>query len=193
MAKRKIDLSDIKEYDLDKTSSFTDLMTKKEIRNRHVSDDDDVDIEDMIKEKKKSNLTKNYDKEIENTRNDIDIKKEIKELNNIDNTSSIETTQIFELDKKIKLNSENSNKSSHTMLLNIVGITNLFCIFYYLYSFMFTNSYNNKYLIVSGLIILLVFIFCISIVANKRLRKILNILNVLLILIFIIFNVLLII
>ena len=30
MDKKKIDLSEIKEQDLDKTSSFTDIMTRKE-------------------------------------------------------------------------------------------------------------------------------------------------------------------
>ena len=33
---KKIDLSDIKENDLDETSSFTDLMTKKQRKNRYL-------------------------------------------------------------------------------------------------------------------------------------------------------------
>ena len=54
MDKKKIDLSEIKEQDLDKTSSFTDIMTRKERKNRH------DDIEEMVKERKKStsDLTK---------------------------------------------------------------------------------------------------------------------------------------
>ena len=43
---KKIDLSDIKENDLDETSSFTDLMTKKQRKNRINSSD----IDEMINE-----------------------------------------------------------------------------------------------------------------------------------------------
>ena len=35
MKNRNIDLSDIKENDLDKTSSFTDLMTRSQRKNRN--------------------------------------------------------------------------------------------------------------------------------------------------------------
>ena len=56
--KKKIDLSLIKEQDLDKTASFTDIMTKKEKKNRH------DDIEEMVKERKKStsDLTQDVNK-----------------------------------------------------------------------------------------------------------------------------------
>ena len=51
MNKKNIDLSDIKEMDLDKTSSFTDLMSRSERKNREIekkeeknSNDDIVDM-----------------------------------------------------------------------------------------------------------------------------------------------------
>ena len=56
MKNKIIDLSDIKENDLDKTSSFTDLMSRTEKRNRKLEklkeietqSDSNDDIEEMI-------------------------------------------------------------------------------------------------------------------------------------------------
>ena len=78
---KKIDLSDIKENDLDKTSSFTDLMSKREKKYRAKQIDETLnsdDIEDMVNEKKKS--TKDLSKELEEAKNiynkEYNIKKE---------------------------------------------------------------------------------------------------------------------
>ena len=60
MKNKKIDLSDIKEFDLDKTSSFTDLMSRSERRQKKLKKEETFiesnnnDIEDMIDERKKS-------------------------------------------------------------------------------------------------------------------------------------------
>ena len=61
MNKKKIDLSDIKKDDLDKTSSFTDLMSRNERKKRMKEKNNDV--EEMLKEKKKN--TKDLTLELE--------------------------------------------------------------------------------------------------------------------------------
>ena len=53
MNKKKIDLSDIKTNDLEETSTFTDLLTKKERLNRRQTKNESSDIEDMVNEKRK--------------------------------------------------------------------------------------------------------------------------------------------
>ena len=55
--KKKIDLTDIKKYDLDETASFTDLMTRKQRENRKNRIVDSNDIDDMINEKRKNTNT----------------------------------------------------------------------------------------------------------------------------------------
>ena len=42
MAKKRLDLSDIKENDLDKTSTFTDLMTRTERKNRKKEKEENI-------------------------------------------------------------------------------------------------------------------------------------------------------
>ena len=75
MKKTKVDLTDIKSNDLDDTATFTDLMSKKERKNKN------DDIEDMVNEKKrntkdltndiklaKEEIKKDKEKEIDNTK-----------------------------------------------------------------------------------------------------------------------------
>ena len=56
MKRKSIDLTDIKEEDLDKTSSFTDLLSRSEKKNRTIEKNisDINDIEDMVEEKKRN-------------------------------------------------------------------------------------------------------------------------------------------
>ena len=190
MVKKKIDLSDIKENDLDKTSTFTDLMTRSErkIRKKEKDDflkSDNNDIEDMIEERKKS--TKDLTIELEKAKQEYK-----KELNN---EEELGKTQILELTRQMKFNfeetkKENSNKKKGMTLLNIIGITNLLCIGYYIYLLTFTNYQDSEsnYLITGGLIVLLVFLFGLSVVTNKSASKFFKIINILAILGFIVFN-----
>ena len=93
MSKRIIDLSDIKENDLDKTSSFTDLMSRSERRKRKAKkeaiflDSNNNDIEEMIEERKKS--TKDLTIDLEKA------KKEYKK--EINKEEELSKTQILEL------------------------------------------------------------------------------------------------
>lgn len=192
MIKKRIDLSDIKENDLDKTSSFTDLMTRSERKARKIEKDDFLksssnDIIDMVEERKKS--TKDLT---------IDLEKAKKEYNKERNKDEeLDNTQILELTRQMKFNfeetkKENSkNKKNGIALLNIIGITNLLCIGYYIYSLVFTNYQDVQinYLITGGIIVLLVFLFGLSVVTNKGASKLFKILNILTIISFIGFNV----
>ena len=192
MAKKRLDLSDIKENDLDKTSTFTDLMTRTERKNRKKEKEENIletnnnDIEDMIEEKKKS--TKDLTIDLEKAKQEY--KKEINK------DEELGKTQILELTRQMKFNFEetkkenSTNKKNGVTLLNIIGITNLLCIGYYIYLLTFTNYQDSQtsYLITGGLIVLLVFLFGLSVVTNKGASKFFKILNILAILAFITFN-----
>lgn len=177
MAKRNIDLSDIKEKELDKTSSFTDLMTKNQRKRRADNIDD---IEEMINEKRKSS-------------NNLPKKEKIID----DVEENLGKTQILELTRQMKFNfvekkEENlEKKKSGISVLNIIGEINLLCIGYYIYLLTFTNYQDEetKYLFTGGIIILLVLFFGLSIVTPKKISKFFNILNILTIISFIVFNI----
>ena len=189
MSKRKIDLSDIKENDLDKTASFTDLMSRSERKNRKLEKHEQSnDIEDMIEERKRS--TKDLTIELENAKNEY--KKQVFSEKNED----LGKTQILEITRQMKFNfdekkKENAkNKKKGISILNIIGEINLLCIGYYIYLLVFTNYQDDKsnYIITGGIIVLLVLLFGISIVTNKKISKFFNILNILAIIVFIVFN-----
>lgn len=177
MSKRNIDLSDIKENDLDKTSSFTDLMSRKERKNKDIDFDD---VENMVKERRKSTNSISKEKE------QID-----------DTEENLGKTQILELTRQMKFNFEEKKeeniekKKNGISALNIIGEVNLLCIGYYIYLLTFTNYQDeqSKYLITGAIIILLVLLFGLSVVTNKKISKFFNILNILAILAFILFNV----
>lgn len=173
MAKRKtIDLSDIKENDLDKTSTFTDLMSRYERKKRMPS-------EDKINEKEKSK-TKDLTIDLKK----LELKKE-KEL---------EKTQTLELTRQMKFNFEerqkDNKKKKGISALNIIGEINLLCIGYYIYLLVFTNYQDSKtnYMITGGFVVLLVLLFGFSVITNKKASKFFNILNILTIIGFIVFN-----
>ncbi|MBR6690050.1 MAG: hypothetical protein IKL65_01805 [Bacilli bacterium] len=195
MVRKKIDLSEIKENDLDKTSSFTDLMSRSERRNRmlqkekNITEVENNDIEDMVEERKRS--TKDLTIELEKVKNEYN--KQIEEKND----DELGKTQILELTRQMKFNfeetkKENSKNSKNKVtLLNIIGIANLLCIGYYIYLLVFTNYQDSEfnYMITGGIIVLLVLIFGLSVVTNKKTSKLFKILNILAILSFIIFNI----
>ncbi len=195
MARKKIDLSDIKTKDFDETSSFTDLMSKKE--KTHRSSDD---IDDMIYEKRKN--TEELTRELEKAKEEYNKQIKGEELNAKKQKEKNETeenlgkTQILELTRVMKFNleevkTENQSKKNGITLLNIIGIFNLLCIGFYIYMLTFTNYQDsqNNYLINGSIIVLLVLLFGMSVVSGKKLRKIFNILNVISILSFIGFNI----
>lgn len=187
----KIDLSDIKENDLDKTSSFTDLMSRSERRSRKREKEieytnSDNDIEEMIQEKKKS--TAELTKELNEAK---------KQYNKMNNDEELGKTQILDLTRQMKFNfeeqrEENIKRSKKGISpLNVIGEVNLLCIGYYIYLLAFTSFQDNRnnYLINGGIIVLLVLLFGLSTVTPKKLRKVFSILNIIALFGFISFNV----
>ncbi len=211
MANKKIDLSDIKEYDLDKTSSFTDLMSRSERRAHKRAKEqiiNEMDKEDNHKSRKKKKENK---EEIADTIDDIsydDIDIDNIDLENIEDinldTDDIEiidedglnTTQLLDITRQMKYNFEETqeenvqNSKKGVTLLNIIGIVNLLCISYYIYLLVFTNYQDNQqnYLITGSIIVVLVLLFGLSTVTGKKVSKIFKILNILAIISFIAFN-----
>ena len=197
MGKKKIDLSDIKKNDLDETSSFTDLMTKKERMNRKKDISDSNDIDDMINEKRKntSELTKTLEKAKEEYNKEIILEK-IKENKKENIDDALGKTQILELTRAMKFNfeeikEENKSKKKHGISpLNIVGELNLFCMGYYIYLLAFTNyqDIEIRYMLNGGIIVLMVLLFGLSVVTPKKISKFFYILNILIIVSFVIYN-----
>lgn len=190
MNRKTIDLSDIKENDIDKTSSFTDLMTRSERKNRMLEKEkyDIDDIENMIDERKKS--TKDLTIELEKAKSEYKSR-----INEVDERK-LENTQILEITRQMKFNFEENKKDNvkknkkGISALNIIGEINLLCIGYYIYLLVFTNYQDNKqnYILTGGIIILLVLLFGLSIVTRKKISKLFNILNIITIIVFIVFN-----
>lgn len=202
MKDKKIDLSGIKEDDLDKTSSFYDLMSKKEKRKAKKKIEENLDdkpvnnnnngkyndIEDMINEKRKntSDLSSNIKFAKEEIKKDEPKKDE-----------NLGKTQILELTRQMKFNFEEKKeevkreKKKGISKLNIIGEVNLICIGYYIYLLIFTNYQDVElnYMITGGIIVMLVLLFGLSVVTRKRLSKVFMILNILAIISFIAFNV----
>ena len=200
MNKRKIDLSDIKENDLDKTSSFTDLMSRSErkMRKKQLTEEDidntidtnNNDIEEMIDEKKKS--TKDLTLELEKAKEEYKTQK-LEKVNEED----FGKTQILELTRQMKFNLEETKKENTSKnkkgisLLNIIGTFNLLCIGFYIYLLVFTNYQDDElgYMITGGIIVLLVLLFGLSVVTSKKVSKFFKFLNILTIISFIAFNI----
>ena len=188
MNKKRIDLSDIKEYDLDKTSSFTDLMSRSERRSRLKQKETDQqlntikssrnDIEEMIEERKRS--TK-------------DLTIELEKIKNKEKEEKLENTQILELTRQMKFNLNDNVKEERKKGYNyitFIGIFILIALVYFIYSLIFTNYLDNeKFLLIdSGIILLMFFLFGITLVTTKKNNKFLSVLNLLILIGYIIFN-----
>ena len=201
MKDKKIDLSGIKEDDLDKTSSFYDLMSKKEKRkakkkpeenldNKQVNNNNnkDNDIEEMINEKRKNTS---------DLSSDIKIAKEKIKKDEPKKDENLGKTQILELTRQMKFNFEKkkeevkSEKKKGISKLNIIGEVNLICIGYYIYLLIFTNYQDVElnYMITGGIIVMLVLLFGLSVVTRKKLSKFFMISNIIAIICFIAFNI----
>lgn len=184
MNKRVIDLSDIKENDLEKTSSFVDLMSRSERRKRQLEKEGNNiefannDIEDMIEERKRS--TK-------------DLTIELEKIKRKESEEKLENTQILELTRQMKFNVKENIKEERKKGYNyitFIGTFILIALTYFIYSLLFTSYLDNKMflLIDSGIILLMFLLFGITILTTKKNNKFLSVLNLLILFGYIIFN-----
>ena len=186
----KIDLSDIKNDDLEKTSSFVDLMSRKERKNHRLEKDE---FEEMIEERKRS--TKDLTRDLEKVKKEVN--KEVNKITKKDSEDEIGKTQILDLTRQMKFNFEeqrkdnNDKKKKGVSPLNVIGEVNLLCIGYYIYLLAFTNYQDTKYnyFITGSITILLVLIFGLSVITPKKISNFFKILNILTIFAFIAVNV----
>lgn len=217
-----IDLSDIKDDELDKTGSFTDLMSRtekkehermkeeektRELKEILMNDDDKKEIKQANKRKlqKKKRIAKE-EKRLEKEAIK-DINKELKD-NTLDEDKDLinlgKTQKFLDLTNEIKLsmlNNVNDNiKDTRQKKFGIgnIIITDILIIIslaYYIYSILFTNIQTSQlYLLIGGLIILcMIMFFCISIISNRTVSKLFSILNYLIFIGYVLFNLILVI
>ena len=201
---RVIDLSDIKDDELDKTASFTDLMSRSERKKREKEKKkkniDEINIEDAEIEKK------------DNNEEDLNNKLDIDNISELESTEEIleETKQYEDLTKTIDKDLDikdkvfkkevtydnydelDDDKKYGSGLIIVMGLFLLISTGMFLYSILFTDNLDkNKFLIIDSIIISsMYFLFGLSIISGKRFSKFLSIFNYLIFIVFIIFNVL---
>lgn len=195
--KRYIDLSDIKDDDLDKTASFHDLMSRSERKRREKEKiqeevdkiNDDSPLESELTEIQETLFEQNDSKKL----ND-----EINERENLEDDNSIENKihealtyneNDDESDNDIFFEKEN-NKNSLISIVSM-GLFNIISIVYFIYSIIFTEYLNNKkYFIINGALILLIILsFGLTIISNKDAHRFFKIFNYLFLLSFIALNI----
>ena len=213
---RYIDLSDIKENDLDNTASFTDLMSREEIKKRKKIKEEektqelkeilmnDEDKKRLKKEKKKKEkMIAKEEKRLEKTAikefndkskkntlmDDEDIRDITKTQRFLDLTNEIKVSMLNNVDENIKPK-EKKFSIGNIVISDIIIIISLA---FYIYSILFTNYQNNElYLLIGGLIILaMIMFFCISTISGRILSKIFSVLIYLLFIGYILFNLIL--
>ena len=205
---RYIDLSDIKDDELDKTGSFTDLMSRSELKKHNrkkeeqtqelkeilnIDDDEKLDKEKkkkILKEEKKleKKAIKEIKEEIENDtiEEDDDLKNLSKTQKLLDLTNEIKLSMLNNVDENIK-DEKKKFKIGNLIFMDILIIISLA---YYIYSILFTNVQKNQlYILIGGVIILLmIMLFCISAVTGKKVSTFFSVINYLVFISFILFN-----
>lgn len=152
MSKRNIDLSYLSndEYDLDKTSSFTDIMSRSERKKREYEKqhEDNDDIEKMVNEKKRNiedientkdiekkefdkasiEIDKKLNKKEKATIKEEDVKDNKKsqvQSNEITEDDKLAKTQILELTRQMKFNFEETKKENNENKKKGISILNI--------------------------------------------------------------------
>lgn len=216
---RYIDLSDIKDDELDKTASFTDLMSREEKKKRkQIKEEEktrelkeilmnDEEKKELKKEKKKQErlekkilkeerrLKKEAAKEIsdkikDNTLvDDEDLKDITKTQRFLDLTNEIKVSMLNNVDENIKTEKKKFGIGN----IVISDLLIIISLAFYIYSILFTNYQNNElYLLIGGLIILsMIMFFCISIISSKTISKVFSILIYLIFTGYVLFNLIL--
>ena len=204
---RYIDLSDIKDDDLDKTASFTDLMSrseKKEHERKKIEEETQKLKEILMNDEDKKELKKREKKKKKESRKrEIENKKIEERKENIESNLS-KTQKIIDLTNEIKLSmlnnvEENINtddKEEKKFKIGNIVVTDFLIIIslaYYIYTIIFTNiNISQLYLLIGGAIIIsMIFLFCLSIISKRILSKIFSILIYLIFIGYILFNLIL--
>jgi len=205
---RYIDLSDIKDDELDKTGSFTDLMSRSELKKHNRKKEEqtqelkeilNIDDDEKLDKKKKKKILKEEKKlekkaikeikeEIENDtiEEDDDLKNLSKTQKLLDLTNEIKLSMLNNVDENIK-DEKKKFKIGNLIFMDILIIISLA---YYIYSILFTNVQKNQlYILIGGVIILLmIMLFCISAVTGKKVSTFFSVINYLVFISFILFN-----
>ena len=208
---RYIDLSDIKDDELDKTASFTDLMSREEKKRRkRIKEEEKTrELKEILmndEKKKQERLEKKIlkqekrlekaaikeinDKIKDNTLvDDEDLKDLTKTQRLLDLTNEIKVSMLNNVDENIKTEKKKFGIGNIVIsdLLIIISLA------FYIYSILFTNYQNNElYLLIGGLIILsMIMFFCISIISSKTISKVFSILIYLIFTGYVLFNLIL--
>lgn len=216
---RYIDLSDIKEDEMDKTASFTDLMSREELKERKrikeeeqtrelkeilMNDDDKKELRKELKKKEKrekriakeekrleSIATKEINDKIKDNTlvDDEDLKDLTKTQKILDLTNEIKVSMLNNVDENIKVEKKKFGIGN----IVISDLLIIISLAFYIYSILFTNYQNNQlYLLIGGLIILsMIMFFCISIISSKTLSKVFSVFIYLIFIGYILFNLIL--
>ena len=216
---RYIDLSDIKEDEMDKTASFTDLMSREELKERKrikeeeqtrelkeilMNDDDKKELRKELKKKEKrekriakeekrleSIATKEINDKIKDNTlvDDEDLKDLTKTQKLLDLTNEIKVSMLNNVDENIKVEKKKFGIGN----IVISDLLIIISLAFYIYSILFTNYQNNQlYLLIGGLIILsMIMFFCISIISSKTLSKVFFVFIYLIFIGYILFNLIL--
>ena len=217
--KRYIDLSDIKEEEMDKTASFTDLMSREELKERKrikeeeqtrelkeilMNDEDKKELkkEKKRKEKREKKIAKE-EKRLENIatkeingkikdnslEDDEDLKDLTKTQKLLDLTNEIKVSMLNNVDDNIKVEKKKLGIGN----IVISDLLIIISLAFYIYSILFTNYQDSQlYLLIGGLIILsMIMFFCISIISGKILSKVFSVLIYLIFIGYILFNLIL--
>ena len=190
--KKDIDVSLLKEDDLDSTASFVDLMSRSERKQK-----------DKEKRKKEEELRKilfdEDKKKVKNTKKDLKRKEDLNKIArsgiekpkfNLENTNKFHEMTEAVLDNV----EDNINKESNKYGIgNIIvsGILIIMSLGYFIYSILFTNIQveQTNLMIDGGILLAMIMFFCISIICGKTLYKILSVFNYLIFIGYILFNI----
>ena len=199
MKDRFIDLSDIKDDEMDKTASFTDLMSRSERKRRNKeklnieSSNDEIDttldINNNLNIDNTLDINNNRDNDTLDINNELVIdNKEILDNNKIDTKKNIFKREI-EYNNDFDIEEE---KPFNTGLIITNGLFLLISTCIFLYSCIFTNNLDkDKFLMIDSISLAsMYFIFGLSIITGKGFSKFLSILNYLIFIAFTILNVL---
>lgn len=182
-----IDLSDIKEDELDKTSTFTDLMSRSQRRAHE-------------KEKRKRRTELEDENTILNSNDDnetITLEDNIYSDTNVINNTITDTIE-FKKEEIDNSNIEKEDENEETYKKNKIGfsiLTGLFTlggIGYYIYLTLYTNLLlRRKFFISESLILVcIILLFCINSISKKKIYKISSVFIYIFIVLFIILNIL---